>query len=411
MASPEMRPQLTPGLLVLLGAVGGIGLIGTNAFLPALPTMAEELDSTPSGVLLALTGFTGGMAAGQVVAGPLSDAVGRRRPVLIGATGMTLAAAGAAVAPTVPWVILSCAVMGLFSAVGSVVSRATVSDLAEGASLTRAYAWLSTLPGIGPVLGPVVGVALLLAFGWRGIFFGLAVAGAACVLATLLVLPESHPPAQRATGDVRRLAGDIATIFRSRAFLGSATIIWLVFIALFAYISASSFIMQSTLGFSVIGYTVAFAVNGIAMILAAAAAARLSARIGGRALAAVGISLLSSGAACVLIASAMTEPAASLLLPGMLLIAASWSFTAGPCTAAALVDLRHASGTALAVIGSLQFLFAGLIAPLQGVAGGDEVVPFAIIATSCALLAWVVWLVLRPAGRPAASQSSPSSAR
>lgn len=391
MTTPAARPRLTPGLLVTLGALGGVGLIGTNAFLPALPTMAEDLDSTPSGVLLALTGFTAGMAAGQVLAGPISDAVGRRGPLLIGAAGMVLAALSAALAPTVLWLILSCAVMGLFSAVGSVVSRATVSDLAEGPALTRAYAWLGTLPGIGPVVGPLVGVALLLAFGWRGIFAGLAVAGAACLMTALIVLPESHPRAHSATGGMRKLGVDVVTIFRSRTFLGFAAVIWLVFVSLFAYISASSFIVQNVLGLSEIGYTVVFALNGAGMILAAVATARLSSRVSGHVLSAIGIGLQTVGAGCILISSIMAEPVGALLLPGMLFIAMSWSFVAGPCSAAALADLRHASGTALAVIGSLQFLLAGLVAPLLGAVGDNEVLPLGIISASCALLAWFVW--------------------
>lgn len=394
MTSPGAERALTPGLLVTLGALGGVGLIGTNAFLPALPTMAEDLGSTSAEILLSLTGFTAGMAAGQILSGPLSDAVGRRRPLLVGAAGMALAAVGAAAAPTVPWLITACAIMGLFSAVGSVVSRATVSDLADGPALTRAFAWLGTLPGIGPVLGPLVGVALLLAFGWRGIFAGLAVAGVLCLVAALVVVPESRERSYAVAGGIRKLGADLVTIFRSRAFLGFAAIICLVFISLFAYISASSFIVQNVLGFSAVGYTVVFAVNGLAMVLAAMATARLSARISVRALSAAGICLVGLGAACVLVAS-MLDRAGAFLLPGMTFIAASWSLIAGPCSAAALTDLRHTSGTALAVIGSSQFFLAGMIAPLLALAGADEVLPLGIVAATCASLAWIVWWSMR----------------
>lgn len=396
MPRAHAQATLTPGLLVLLGSITLFGPIGTDAFLPALPQMATALAAPASSVQLALTGFTAGMALGQLVAGPVSDAVGRRRPLLVGTVGMAAASLSAALAGTATALVVSCAAMGLFAAVGIVVSRATVADLAHGSALTRAYALLGTLTGIGPVLGPLIGVALLLVFGWRGIFVGLGVFAAAGFVAALVRLPESRPPDQRSRGGLRTFVRNLSTVLRTRTFLAAAGILWITFAAMFAYISASSFVMQVALGFSALGYTVAFSVNGLGLIAAAAITARLSGRIADRRIVAIGLSSMSLGACLVLAGATIVPASAWILLPGMFVLASSMGFIFGPCSAMALFGLRHASGTALALLGAVQFLLAGLVAPLAGIAGEDEVLPFALVVAACVVVAWAVWSMLLP---------------
>lgn len=396
MPATLVRPTLTPAILTILGALSLFAPLGTDAFLPALPVMAQDLHSNASGVQLALSGFTIGMAAGQLLAGPISDAVGRRRPILVGAVGVAIVALTAALATNATALVVSCAAIGLFAAVGIVVSRAMVADLAHGPALTRAYSMLGMLTAVGPVLGPLFGVALMLLFGWRGIFVGIAAAALACFTFSLVVLPESHPPEQRAHGGLRTLGRNLATVLRSRTFLGSASIIWLAFSSLFAYISASSFVVQTVLGFSAVGYTLVFAINGVGMIATGLLTVRFSARLPGRTIVAFGLGMQAVGAVIIIVSSVAGVVSSWVLLPGMMLIASSMGFIFGPCSAAALHGLRHASGTALALIGSFQFLFAGLAAPLVGVAGEDAVLPFGIVVATCAGLAWTAWVTLRP---------------
>lgn len=372
-----------------------LGPFGTDAFLPALPAMSDDLMAAPGTIQLSLTGFTLGMALGQLFAGPLSDGAGRRGPLLVGSAAMTVAAVGAALAPNLVLLVACCAAMGLGASFGMVLSRAVLSDLADGPALTRSYAVLGTLTGLGPVISPIAGVALLYAFGWRGIFVGLAVFAAVCLAAVAVFVPESLPHDRRLSRPFRMLPGNAAAALRSRTYLGGATVIWCGFAGLFAYIAASAFLIQGVLGLSPFAYSLIFGVNGVGLIAGGIVTARLASRWSDRAVMALGLTLEGAGALVVLVTALTGTVSAWTLLPALFLIASCMGFLFGPGTTYALHGLRHVAGTALAIIGAVQFVGAGIVSPLVELNGPADPLPFAIVVSTCVALAWVGWLVFR----------------
>ncbi|WP_156157593.1 multidrug effflux MFS transporter [Demequina pelophila] len=397
-ASARVAGAIPAIQLATLGALTMLGPFGTDASLPALPTIADEFGSPAGQVQLTLTGFVTGMAAGQLLAGPLSDMAGRRRPLLWGTAGVAVAGGLAALAPSLVVLIAASACMGLGTAFALVVSRAVVADLASGPALTRSYALLGTVTGIGPVLGPVGGAALLVAFGWRGVFAGLATAAIVGVLLAARLLPESLPPERRVARAPVRLPGLVRRTFRSRSFVTGAVIVWLTFAALFAYISASPFLLQSLLGLSPGWYAAVFAANGCGLIVTGLTAARLSSRLSRRTLLAIGLGMQVTGALACLSLVLLDAVTLWTLLPPLFLIASSIGFIFGPAHAHALHDLRDMAGTALATIGAVQFLGAGLVAPLVQIRGEGDPLPFALAVTCCSLAA-LVTLVARSDAR------------
>ncbi len=397
-------------LLVALGALTMMGPFGTDAYLPALPTMAGDLDAGNGQVQLALTGFTLGMALGQLFTGPLSDGIGRRVPLLIGSAVMAIAGIGAAFAPDLPVLVCCCAAMGLGAYFGMVITRAVLSDLAEGAVLTRSFALLGTLTGLGPVLSPIFGVAVMALWGWRAIYLGLAVLSAICFLLVALLVPESLPAQRRVANALRALPRNTAAAFRSRTYLGGAIIIWFAFAGQFAYIAASAFLIQSVLGVSPLGYSIVFGINGAGLILAGLVTARLSGRWRERSIIALGLSIEGAGALVVLVTVLTGTVSAVTMLPALFLIGCSVGLVFGPSTTYALQGLRHAAGSALAVIGAVQFVGAGIVSPLVEIAGDRNPLPFAIVVSVAVVLAWTGWLVFRP-NRPGAESKAEFKSR
>lgn len=393
--TPQHSATVAAPVLIALGALTILGPLGTDAYLPALPTMADELGAAPSMIQLCLTGFTLGMALGQLFAGPLSDGAGRRRPLLLGSAATALASAGSAFAPNLIVLVACCAAMGLGASFGLVVSRAVLSDLVDGPALTRSYALLGTLTALGPIIGPIAGVALLYGFGWRGVFVGLAVFAGLCLAAVALLVRESLPVQRRIPHAFRSLPRNTAAAFRSRTYLGGATVIWFAFGGLFAYIAASPFLIQDVLGLSPFAYSVIFGINGAGLVVGGILTARLSARWSERALMALGLGLEGLGAFIVLVCSLTGTLSAWTLLPALFLIASCMGFVFGPGTSYALHGLHHIAGTALAVIGAVQFVGAGLVAPLVELGGDQDPLPFAIVVTVCVGLAWIGWAVFR----------------
>lgn len=394
---------IAPAVLGALGALTMLGPFGTDAYLPALPSIRTDLAAAAGATQLTLTGYSVGMAIGQLVAGPVSDAIGRRRPLLAGSAGMVVGGLIGALAGNLVILVIGCFVMGVCAAVGIVAGRAVVADLASGPALTRGYALLGTLTGLGPVLGPLGGVALMTLFGWRGIFAGLAVAAAACCAAVAAIVPESLPPSRRVRGGLRAMAGNAGTALRSRGYLCGATVIWFGFGGLFAYIAASAFVVQAVLGFSPTVYSIVFAANGIGLIVAGLVCARLTGRCPDRTLIGIGLAMESAGMLLVAVATVGGWVSPLTILPGMFLIAASMGFIFGPATSSALAGLRHVAGTALAILGAIQFVVAGVVSPLVELR--PDTGPFALVGGVCVTLAWAGFVAFRPG--PAGGGAAP----
>lgn len=393
--------RLTGGILATLGLLAILGPLGTDIFLPALPAIADDFGETAAAAQLSLTGFTFGMAFGQLVAGPLSDAVGRRRPLIVGAGAMALASAAAAAAPNLALLVTACVITGVACAFGLVIGRGVVPDLAHGPQIVRSFSLLGGMLSIGPVIGPLAGVALMAIGGWRATFAGLAVlAATACIIVTI-VIPETHPAERRIRMHLGALSDIAAQAFRSRHFLAGALVGWFSFIAMFAYIASSPFVIQDVLGFTPLGYSIVFGVNGCALIVTSLLAGRLANRLGERGAMAVGLAMQTLGAILIGLAVVTGSLTVWLMLPGMLLVASSMGFIIGPSIAESIKELRHATGTASALLGAVQWLLAGIAAPLVSAAGRLAVWPLAVMVLGGVAFAWLSLALTRPRGERA----------
>jgi DHA1 family bicyclomycin/chloramphenicol resistance-like MFS transporter len=187
-------------LVFIIGALSAFGPLSLDMYLPALPSLSQELGGTATQAQLTLTACLLGLAAGQVLAGPLSDALGRRRPLLAGLLGYTGASLLCALAPSVPILIGLRLLQGLAGAAGIVIARAVVRDLYSGTEAARFFSLTMAVNGLAPILAPILGGQLLRVTSWRGVFFVLAAIGLALVLVAALGLRETLPPPHRRSG-------------------------------------------------------------------------------------------------------------------------------------------------------------------------------------------------------------------
>lgn len=263
---PRARQRLTVPLLLALALLSASGPFSVDMYLPAFPTIVDDLHTTQPLVQLTLTGFLAGLALGQLIIGPLSDALGRRRLMLLGTVVACGAAVFAALAPTIGLLILARLIQGLGSGAAIVLSRAVVPDLAAGEQAARAFALLMTIQGVAPVLAPVVGGVLAEPLGWRGLFWILAGLAAVQVAVVVGVIRESRPPEERSPATVRGIRDNYRFVLASRGYRGYLVSFAFGFAAMFSYISASPFLMQEQLGMSPQVYALVFAFNGVGLI-------------------------------------------------------------------------------------------------------------------------------------------------
>jgi DHA1 family bicyclomycin/chloramphenicol resistance-like MFS transporter len=373
-------------LAVVLGALSAFGPITTDLYLPALPQAGQALHATQSSIQLSLTACLIGLAAGQLVIGPVSDAWGRRRPMLAGMAVFTVASLLCAVAGNVLAFDLMRLFQGLAGAAGIVISFAIVRDRYAGPAAGKVFSILLAVNGVAPIVAPLVGGQLLRVMDWRGLFGVLAGLGVVFLTLAYLWVPETLEPRRRHRGGTAAVRAGLRAAVADRRFAGYVAVVGLSFAAMVAYISASSFVFQQVYGVSPQVFSVFFAVNGAGILLANGINARLLNRWLPPLLLDVGLAGLVLGAVAVLVVVSISGLSVWFLVPALWVMVSSIGFILPNATALALDEHGDTAGSASAIHGCLQFLLGGAIAPLVGI-GGVSAVPMGIVAAVASTLA------------------------
>ena len=378
------------GLIVFLGMLAAIAPLSTDMYLPSLPSMPAEFSAGTSLIQLTLTMNLIGMSVGQMLAGPISDVQGRRKPLLLGMLIFSMASLACAFAENI-WVFLFFRlVQGMAGAAGIVIGRAIARDLCEGEELTRFFSILMLVNGFAPILAPVLGGQILLFTSWRAVFVVLTLIGAVLAFSSFS-FRETLPSANRLTGFGAGFRS-FQQLLQDRYFLGQCLMQCFAFAAFFAYIAGSSFLFQNVYSVSAQAYSFIFGGLGLAMVTGGALPARLVGLVTSMTMlkyslwqAFIGSALFFACCCCnaplflVIIALLLTIP--TLAVMG----AASFSL--------AMQSQGKNAGSASALIGFFSMLAGGLMAPLVGVAGSHTAMPMAVIMILSEFLALAVFYI------------------
>jgi MFS transporter, DHA1 family, multidrug resistance protein len=383
-------------LIVLLGSIVAIGPLSIDTYLPAFPSMSRSLDASASAVQLTLTACLAGLALGQLFAGPLSDRLGRRRPILVGLSAYVVASLLCALAPDVLTLTGLRFVQGFAGAAGLVIAQAVVRDMHSGAAAVRLFSSLMLIIGVAPILAPVLGGQILELTSWRGIFVALAVIASVVLLAVVLRLPETLPPERRDTRGLRGTLRTLRSLLHRRDFMGYAVASSLSFATVFAYVSGSSFVLQDIYGLSPQLYSVVFGFNGIGLIVASRINSRIAGRIDSEVILRRAM-LATATASLVLLAIIVSDSlgAWAVMVP-LFVIVSSFAFALPNATALALADHPEVAGVASALLGVIQFISGAAVAPLVGIAGTDTALPMGIVMSALGIAGVAATRILLP---------------
>jgi DHA1 family bicyclomycin/chloramphenicol resistance-like MFS transporter len=401
------RREGTLRFLLILGGLSAFGPLSIDMYLPALPRLAVDLGASDSTVQLTLTAFIVGLAVGQVVAGPLSDAYGRRVPLLIGLALYVVGSVAAAVSPDITLLIVARAVQAMGAAAGLVISRATVRDLFSGKAMTKFFSMLMLVNGLAPIIAPVLGGQLLNFTTWRGVFVVLTGFGVLLLVVVAVAMPEPLAAENRTPARLGGVLRTYAGLLADRAFLGYALASGLMFAGLFAYISGSSFALQGVYGLSPQQFSLVFGLNGVGIVLAGQLNGRLVGRFSERTLLAAGLTVAAVGGLGVLFAVTAGLPLIGLVIP-LLVVVSSIGLVMPNASSLALAEHARSAGSASALLGVLQFVIGGVATPLVGLGGPGTAVPMAATMAGFGVLALLAFLILtRPAAPVTASLPKP----
>lgn len=382
-----------PGLryTVVLGLLSTFGPISLDLYLPLLPQLADELQTTPSAAQASITACLLGLACGQLFAGPLSDRLGRKRPLIVGVAVYAICSALCAVAPSIQALLGLRLLQGLGGAAGLVISRSVARDLFGGKALVVFLARMMLVSGFAPVVAPLLGGQLARFIDWRGIFWVLAGIGVVLVLAALVGLPESLGPARRQAGHVSDTLRGFGVLARDRLFMGVALAGGLASASMFAYIAGATFVLQKIYTMSPQGFSFVFGINSIGIVSCGQLAARLVRRHPANNVLTAGLSLNLLGALSLLTTLALSGPL-PMVIGSLFVMVASLGLVFPTTTAIALSGHGQRAGTASSMLGLLQYVFGALVAPLVGIAGEGTALPLGLVAAAASAAAMVTYL-------------------
>lgn len=382
-------------LVLVLGALSAIGPLTIDTYLPALPRLSADLGATDSQAQLTLTGLLVGMGLGQLVIGPLSDALGRRKPLLTGLALHGMMSVLCALAPSITMLAVTRTLQGVGGAAVAVVSMAIVRDLFSGVRAAQLLSRLMLVVGVAPVLAPSLGSALLSVTSWRGIFVVLAVAAVALFVLALVALPETLPSVRRSRVSLRGSLRAYGGLFGDRLFVVMVLVSGFSFATLFAYISGAPFLLQELYRLTPQQFGLAFSANAFGLILMTQLNPLLIRRVSPVTVLVVAVTV-STVASAVLVATAATGfgGLVGFMVPLWFVVAsAGLSFPNAP--AIALNRHGESAGSAAAMLGSAQFVLGGVIAPLVGVLADGTGVPMAGVLLGTSAIGLLLLLTSR----------------
>lgn len=393
---PSRKQRLQ--LAVILGSITTIGPLSIDMYLPALPTLVADFGTTAALVQLSLTFFLLGLASGQLVAGPLSDVYGRRRPLLIGMFIYAISSVLCAFSPSIGLLVALRFIQGLAGSVGVVVSRAAVRDLYSGSELTKFFSLLMIVNGLGPILAPVIGGQLLRVTTWQGIFLVLFAAGIIFCLTILLRLPETLPKERRSKSGLKGTLLTFRVLLGNRKFMGYALSQGFVMASMFAYISGSSFVLQNIFAVTPQVYSLIFAVNGIGIIITGQIAGRLAGKVSESKLLLSGLLLCTTGGLLLLL-TILVGGGLILILICLFAVVSSVGIVGATSFSLAMQDQGESAGSASALIGLIPLLLGSCVAPLVGLGGVESALPMAIVIACTGLLSILSYMLLVRRGK------------
>jgi DHA1 family bicyclomycin/chloramphenicol resistance-like MFS transporter len=387
-------------LVWILGALSMFGPLSTDMYLPGLPSLTHTLHASASAAQLTLTASVLGIATGQLFAGPVSDACGRRLPLLAGLAGFSAASLLCAASPSIWALIVARFLQGLGGGVGIVIARAIVRDISDGVAAARIFALLVIMSSVAPIFAPLIGAGVLAVASWRGIFVVLATIGTFLVALSLTRIPETLALERRQTGGGRKMMTVFMGLLADRDFVPFAISYSVGFGAMFAYIAGGSYALEDVYGLSPQVFSAVFAANSIGLIAVSQVSRTLVVRFGPRPLLRVGLVGNMFGAVAVF-AVTFEHSGKWQLIASLFLLVCAQGLVLPNGMAAAMGGQNETLGSAAGLIGVSQFGISAVIAPLVGVAGASDPRPMGVVMVVCAGLALLTNLVFvrRPPGR------------
>ena len=395
-APPAGKPTFS-FLVILLGLLMATVVLGIDLTLPSMPLTAAAFGASDAAIQLSLSAFIAGIAAGQLIYGPVSDRYGRR-PILMIALGLfVLSSLGCALASSIEALTGFRFLQGLAACGMAVLTRAVVRDLYRDEDAARMFAQVLMVHGFSPIVAPILGAHLTIAYGWRSVFW--FIVGYSAILLVVVWRWLAEPLAERDPAAMRPadLVRNFRHVLANPLFDGYMLCMAACYCGMFAFLTASSATLVSQFGLSVTDYSYVFAATMCVYLVGTWVSARLVRRRsiagmivpGALMMAAAGLTMAALGLARIDAPAAIIVPMAAFMF--------AFCFIVPTAQAAAMSLFDRNTGAAASMIGFVQLALSAATGALVGHFADGTQIPMVVaigIASVCPIAAYV--LIVRP---------------
>jgi len=379
-------------LAVVLGLITAVGPFAVDTYLPALPSIGGALHASPAAVQMSLTAFFITLGVCQLVYGPLADMVGRKPPIYAGLAIFTVGSIGCAFAPSINVLIAFRIVQAVGACAGMVIPRAIVRDLHTGHEATRLMSLLMLVMSVSPILAPLTGSLIIVAFGWRGVFWALTIAAAIAFVLAVTQLSETREAHHRADSTWGGAFASYGKLLVDPTFIGLSLTGAFGISSFFVYLANASFVIVNHYGLTPTLFSLCFALNAAAFFGVSQFTGRLTASYGLPRVIRVAV---SGFAASLSILAALFIAGVDSLPVMMVFLFIGYGFLGLVLPTTGVLALEHhgaIAGTASALLGALQFVVGAAVMALSGVFANGLATPMVIGVAGCAVVAFGIAL-------------------
>ncbi|MFA0441811.1 Bcr/CflA family multidrug efflux MFS transporter [Vibrio sp. 10N.222.51.C12] len=384
LSQPDI-PQLGLLLFLVLGAIGALTPLAIDMYLPAMPTIAQDLGVNAGAVQITLTVYTAGFALGQLLHGPLADSYGRRPVLLFGVFFFGIASAVSATTTSIESLTLVRTAQGFAGAAAAVIIQAIVRDMFDKEDFARTMSFVTLVITLAPLVAPMVGGHLAIWFGWRSIFWVLTAFSVVVIAAVLWKIPETLAPENRQPLRFRTTIKNYARLCKNPVAMGLMFSGAFSFAGMFAFLTAGSFVYIDIYGVTPDQFGYLFGLNIITMIIMTSINGRLVKKVGLHGMLKFGLSVqLFAGLG--LLASGLLDLGIWGIVPFVMLFIGTLSTIGSNSMGLLLSGYPKMAGTTSSLAGTLRFGTGSLVGAIVAVLPGGSIWPMIVLMAICSVL-------------------------
>lgn len=377
-------------VVVILSLLSALEPFSIDLYLPGFLKISQTYQTDLKNVQLSLSFFLGGFAAGQLFWGIISDRYGRKLPTIISLLIFILASIACIYAQNIEQFWTARFFQAFAGCAGVVIARAVVNEYFQANQSMHVFSLLAIIAGIAPIVGPIAGNFLISNFVWQSTFVTLAILGGITLMVVILFMPETH---QRNTGEKINLKADFKEILKNNVFVKYTLIGSLAYSVLMIYLANAPYLIMEYGAMSSSTFSNIFAFNAVGLILGAWLANSLLSRWWSvQRIITYTILFGLAWCACFVVLSILQKSIEMLLVP-LFFIVLTLGVLFPTTTKLALAPFTTNSGSASALLGTLQLLFTFIISALTNLIPADLLILTAYALLACHLLYLLCYLV------------------